>query len=112
MATGSWNGKQNLGPSSNKGASRTTPAPGPPPRVGHSAGRRTFAAAVLNQQQTGSNKLYLTLLGGGAFGNRTDWILHDIRRAMSRFRHAGLEVAIVTYGRSNPVVQRLVGELR
>jgi len=72
----------------------------------------TFAAAVLNQQQTGNNKLYLTLLGGGAFGNRTDWILHAIRRGMGRFRHAGLEVAIVSYGRSHPEVQRLIRELR
>ena len=71
----------------------------------------TFAAAVLNQQQNGSNKLYLTLLGGGAFGNPTDWIVHAIRRAMGRFRQAGLEVAIVSYGGSHPVVQRLVREL-
>ena len=71
----------------------------------------TFSAAVLNQQQNGSNKLYLTLLGGRAFGNPTDWILHAIRRAMGRFRHAGLEVAMVSRGRLNPVVQRLVREL-
>ena len=36
--------------------------------------------SVLNSVRTGNNKIFLTLLGGGAFGNHEDWILTAIRR--------------------------------
>ena len=40
----------------------------------------TFAAALLNASKTGNKSLYLTLLGGGAFGNDPDM---DLRRDSS-----------------------------
>jgi arsenate reductase-like glutaredoxin family protein len=52
--------------------------------------------------------VYLTLLGGGAFGNPTDWIVEAIWKALQVFEYAGLDVAIVSYGQSNPDVQELV----
>ncbi|MGA9573374.1 MAG: hypothetical protein WBS20_05445, partial [Lysobacterales bacterium] len=38
----------------------------------------TLWAALLNYARTGNNKVYLTLLGGGVFGNEEDWILSAI----------------------------------
>lgn len=70
----------------------------------------TFAAAVLNRAQHGSSKLYLTLLGGGAFGNRESWILAAIRRAAKLFQGYDLDVGIVSYRSSQPGVYRLVQE--
>jgi hypothetical protein len=54
--------------------------------------------------------VYLTLLGGGAFGNDTAWIIDSITRALMRYRAWPLEVVIVSYGRSNETVQQLVAQ--
>ena len=70
----------------------------------------TMCAAILNSKRTGNNRLYLTLLGGGAFGNKTEWILAGIRRALNLYRDADLDVAIVSYGSSKPYVKDLVHE--
>lgn len=67
----------------------------------------TFQAAILNFAKTGNNKVYLTLLGGGVFGNKQDWILAAIRRALELFTDAPLDVAIVSYGTSKPGVRNL-----
>ena len=71
----------------------------------------TMCAAIENASRTGNNRLYLTLLGGGAFGNETAWILNAIYRAISLYRACGLDIALVSYGRSSPVVQKLVSKL-
>lgn len=68
----------------------------------------TICAAIVNSASNGSNRLFLTLLGGGAFGNETDWILGGIQRALNRYRHYDLDVAIVSYGSSKPSVQSLI----
>lgn len=68
----------------------------------------TICAAILNSTIIGSNKVFLTLLGGGVFGNEIDWITGAIRRALSLYRDASLEVAIVSYRSSNPHVQQLL----
>lgn len=70
----------------------------------------TMCAAILNSKRNGNNRLYLTLLGGGAFGNETEWIIAGIRRAFNLYRDADLDVAIVSYGSSNPYVQAIVHE--
>lgn len=61
----------------------------------------TFCAAALNSQKTGNNKLFLTLLGGGAFGNETDWILSAIRRSMAIYAETDLDVFIVSFRSAN-----------
>ena len=66
----------------------------------------TICTAILNQ--TNSNKLFLTLLGGGAFGNSTDWIMDSIARALHLYRDLDLDVAIISYGASKPPVQKLI----
>ncbi len=62
----------------------------------------TLHTALLNLQQTGNNKVYLTLLGGGAFGNRLKWIYDTMKMALHRFRDYPLDVSIVSYRRSKP----------
>jgi hypothetical protein len=70
----------------------------------------TLCAAALNAERNGSNKVFLTLLGGGAFGNQTDWIIGAIRRALILYRDFDLDVAIVSYGRSNAPLNELIRE--
>jgi hypothetical protein len=68
----------------------------------------TLCAGILNRRCTGSNKLFLTLLGGGAFGNHGDWIFAAIERALEQFADVPLDVSIVSYGSSKPRVRELV----
>jgi hypothetical protein len=70
----------------------------------------TICAAIANAERTGNSTVFLTLLGGGAFGNEEPWIVSAIRRALSLYRDCDLDVAIVSYGRSQPYVQDLVAE--
>lgn len=71
----------------------------------------TLAAAVHNANTYGSNKVFLTLLGGGAFGNPEEWVLSAIRRALLAYKDADLDVVIVSYQQSNPRVKTLVDEV-
>jgi len=68
----------------------------------------TLWAAILNYAKTGNNKVYLTLLGGGVFGNDEDWIFDAIMRALELFAHVPLDVAIVSYKDSKPPVKELI----
>ena len=68
----------------------------------------TFCAAIVNSRNTGNNTLFLTLLGGGAFGNDTDWIIRGIQRAVELYGDSGLDVAIVSYGSPKQCVQELI----
>ncbi len=68
----------------------------------------TILAAILNSRQHGSNKLFLTLVGGGAFGNDTDWIIQAIQRAITRYPNAGLDIHMVSYGSPNRRLEGLV----
>jgi hypothetical protein len=71
----------------------------------------TICTAILNSLRNGNNRVFLTLLGGGVFGNETAWIMGGIRRALNIYRHADLDVAIVSYGSSKPYIQQLVNEI-
>jgi hypothetical protein len=68
----------------------------------------TICTAILNSIRNGSDRVFLTLLGGGAFGNQSDWIIGGLQRALNLYRHADLDVAVVSYGSSNPYVQDLI----
>jgi hypothetical protein len=46
----------------------------------------TICAAVLNSVRNGNNRVFLTLLGGGAFGNQIDWIIGAIQRALNLYK--------------------------
>jgi len=71
----------------------------------------TICAAILNAQKTGSNRLFLTTLGGGAFGNKRDWIFDAIKRAVNLYRHHDLEVYIVSYGSADSAILQLIKEI-
>jgi len=58
----------------------------------------TLWAATLNAHSTPSNVVYLTHVGGGAFGNERSWIDDAIRRALTIVAGVGLDVRLVTRG--------------
>ena len=64
-----------------------------------------LCAGIQNSTRTGNNKVYLTLVGGGAFGNNIEWILDAIERACRIYRQSGLDVYIVSRGSHNQKVQ-------
>lgn len=53
----------------------------------------TLAAAV----QLGKTRVFLTLLGAGAFGNPMAWVLDAIKAACRRWRAHALRVTVVVY---------------
>ena len=58
----------------------------------------TLWAGVLNARRGRSNVVFLTLLGGGAFGNPGAWIDAAIRRALTVVAGYDLDVRLVSYG--------------
>lgn len=69
-------------------------------------------AGVQNGKRSGDWTTYLTLLGGGAFGNHLEWIIGAIRQALNACRECLLEwpldVAVVSHGQPDPGAGRLV----
>jgi hypothetical protein len=72
----------------------------------------TLCAAILNGRRTGNRCGYLTLLGGGAFGNRTAWITDSVHHALRRYAKWNLDVAVVSYGTSKAYVRALAAVYR
>lgn len=68
----------------------------------------TFLAALKNFEENDSNIVYLTLVGGGAFGNAEHWIIESLQKVISQFRNTPLDVRIVSYGQSNPSLKSLI----
>jgi len=69
----------------------------------------TFYAALINLEKTGSNKVFLTLVGGGAFGNELHWILESLEKVMEQFRNVALDVRMVSFGGKDGRISGLVG---
>jgi len=57
----------------------------------------TLLAASQHAAEGGSNRVLLTGLGGGAFGNASEWIADAIVYALDRVPNAGLEIFLVGY---------------
>lgn len=70
----------------------------------------TLYAGLINYENTGSNKAFLTLVGGGAFGNEMNWIIDSIEKAFIKFQNTPLDVKIVSYDSSTKVVKDLVSK--
>jgi hypothetical protein len=70
----------------------------------------TLCAAISNSLITGNNKVFLTLLGGGAFGNATDWIIAAMKRALFLYQDWNLDVAIISYRVPNREIQKLAAQ--
>ncbi|MEZ6015420.1 MAG: hypothetical protein R3F49_09925 [Planctomycetota bacterium] len=67
-----------------------------------------LAAAVDRASGRGSGKVWLTQLGGGVFGNRREWIVGAIARALALCRDMPLDVRIAHF---RSLDQRFVAEL-
>ncbi len=72
----------------------------------------TICTGLLNYLKTGNNKVYLTLIGGGAFGNEKEWIINAIVRTLKLYKKIDIQVLIVSHGYSNPHVQKLIHEFK
>jgi hypothetical protein len=67
-------------------------------------------AAVANAQRGISNRVLLTRLGGGAFGNHDDWIDAAMRRSLAVMRGSDLDVQIVSYGEPSQDIPQIAKE--
>lgn len=72
----------------------------------------TLLAAAEQAIRGGSNKVLLTRLGGGAFGNADDWINSAIERALTVVEYARLDIRIVSFGSVSPAIQAIVDRWR
>lgn len=70
----------------------------------------TMWAAVLNAERGASNVVFLTLLGGGAFGNPSNWIHDAMRRALEMMRPFHLDVRLVSRGAPSMEMQAIAAE--
>ena len=55
-------------------------------------------ASILARKRGSRVKVYLTALGGGAFGNRAEWICRAISKALQLYKYSPLDVVLVHYG--------------
>lgn len=58
----------------------------------------TLLAAVLNRERTGCPTVFLTSLGGGAFGNPPQWIEAALAHALQAVGGFDLDVRVVSFG--------------
>ncbi|MGF3026631.1 hypothetical protein ACQVP2_27900 [Methylobacterium aquaticum] len=68
----------------------------------------TLLVGLLNVARGASNRVLLTRLGGGAFGNADNWIDAAMLRALHLVRERDLDVAIVSHGRPSLGLKALV----
>lgn len=66
---------------------------------------------LINLQNTKSSQVFLTLVGGGAFGNDLYWIRKALVKTFKKFKNTPLDIKIVSYGQSNPMIQDLIEEV-
>lgn len=67
----------------------------------------TILAAALNAGRGASNVVFLTSLGGGAFGNDESWICGAMRRALQMMSGFALDVRLVSYCAPSPALLQL-----
>jgi len=68
----------------------------------------TLLTGVLNARRGKSNIVLLTSLGGGAFGNATQWIQDAMAQALDLMSDHDLDVRLVSYGPPSPALRALV----
>lgn len=61
-------------------------------------------SAILNAKRRASKIVLLTLVGGGAFGNKDEWILSAMRRGLEKVSAFDLEARIVSYNAPSPAM--------
>ena len=68
-------------------------------------------AGLRNMENNNSNIVFLTMVGGGAFGNEEDWIIGSMFKAFEKFKKVPLDIRIVSYRNSNPNIQKALAEM-
>lgn len=68
----------------------------------------TVLSAIKNHQINQNNKLFLTLIGGGVFGNPQPWILNSIYEILQKYRSYPLEIYIVSFQKNNPELKPIL----
>lgn len=71
----------------------------------------TLHTAMINYDKNNSDKVFLTLVGGGAFGNEEHWIVESMQKAIRKFKNTPLDVKIVSYGQSNHYLLQAISEI-
>lgn len=71
----------------------------------------TLYAALLNLERNNSNKVFLTLVGGGAFGNEEHWIVESLLLALRKFKYTPLDVQVVSYGQTNQYLVNCINSI-
>lgn len=71
----------------------------------------TLYAALINMEANNSNLVYLTLVGGGAFGNDETWIFESLQKAIRQFKNVPLDVRVVSYRQSNLELVRCLDKI-
>ncbi len=66
----------------------------------------TLSLATHNAARTGNPRVFLTRLGGGAFGNPPPWTTDAMATALTAYAAAPLDVRIVSHGGPNPQNRR------
>ena len=72
----------------------------------------TMWAGVLNARRGASNIVFLTFLGGGAFGNQDQWIDGAIRRALRLAMGLALDVRLVCYASPPAYVRQMAKDFQ
>lgn len=67
-----------------------------------------YEATLLAAALTTDRRVFLTLLGGGVFGNSMEWIVDAMEYAMAKTSDLGLDIRIVSYRYHNPTLTRLL----
>jgi hypothetical protein len=68
----------------------------------------TILSAIENREKTGNKKVFLTLVGGGVFGNEPKWIIESVVKNLKKYESSGLEINFVSYGQSNKTVRKII----
>lgn len=71
----------------------------------------TMLSALENREKTDNNRVFLTLVGGGAFRNQPEWIVESVVKNLEKYGSSGLEINFVSYGQSNKTVRRIIDML-
>lgn len=72
----------------------------------------TLLSAVIGRATVGPPVVFLTRLGGGAFGNDAAWIEKAVRLSLVACKDHALDVRIVSHGKSAPEMLALAEEWR
>eukprot|EP00397_Hematodinium_sp_SG-2012_P038182 GEMP01041498.1.p1 GENE.GEMP01041498.1~~GEMP01041498.1.p1 ORF type:complete len:354 (+),score=85.33 GEMP01041498.1:66-1127(+) len=73
-------------------------------------------AAIENKRRhtakLGSGKCYLSMVGGGAFGNSTTWVSRAMEDVLIKYKHENIEVILVSYDKTPKLVEDMVEEFQ